>query len=495
MLSQQFISTVQKKRKMEQQNKLNRFPFLIFQGILIVIALLLFEFNWSSIDFQLSCVLGTVLAFLSLVNVLIFKKKIIDPIIIFFATFILFQYGLPILRAFNPNYYSYYLTIFSEADLIYCSNITILCILFAGLAIILIGERITSRRSFFLNDDRSKMIWIIFFIVALFTGIYSMYIQVKVIGYARAYGYNAAKVDTAGITTSLSRLTDALFVPSVLIMLVYSKNKLQSLISVGYALLFAVLCILGGGRTVALGLLLAIGYHIYTRFFLKRFGKASILIAIVGVFLIAYIAVLVAALRLDSSTNITFGSVIESVFDEMGFNFTSICFTRMFVNSPGQFLNGQSYADLALLLLPKSIDSSGYLETLYNNIPETWLATQLALNYGEFFNWGVGYSLIAEAYMNFGDFAYLPIFAITFLLTWLIDRNHVGNAKLFNEYVKTVMIFSLLTISRRSSYSLVKELEYKLLIPVLIIIVVVLISPLFTARVENVESKEKTSVA
>lgn len=485
MLLQQFISTVQKKRKMEKANKVNRFPFLIVQATLIVIALLLFEFDWSAIDFQLSCVIGTVLATLSLINILVFKKKIIDPIIVFYVAFILFQYGLPIIRAFNPSFYSFYLTLFTEENLIYCSNLTILCILFAGLSIVLIGGRQIGKPRSIVSDDRRKMIWLIFLFVALLTGAYSIYIQIRMIGYARIYGYNYVKTDTMGITNSLSRLTDALFVPSVIILLVYSKSKLQSIFAFALALLFAVLSIFGGGRTVALGIMLALGYFLYTRFLLKRFGKASILIAGLFIFLVAYAAVFVAALRQDYSTDFTFAKVIESVFDEMGFNFTSICFTRLYINSPGQFIDGQSYANLVLLFIPKSVDSTGFLETLFNNIPDTWLAAQLATTYGTFFEWGVGFSLIAEAYMNFGDYAYLAIFVISFLITWIVDRENIGNAKLFNEYVKTIMMSSLITLPRRSSYFIVKEIEYCIIIPVLIILAVVLLSHLFVSHETN----------
>lgn len=464
---------------MEKLNKNSRFPFVIFQASLCLIALLLFEFGWNGIDFQLSCVLGTIFSALSLLNLLLFKKKIIDPIVIFYIAFILFQYGLPIIRAFNPNFYNYYLSLFSDENLLYCSNITILCILFAGLGIIIIAERNSNHKSNILCDEHRKMIWNIFAIIALVTGVVSIYTQFRIIGYARAYGYNYVKVDTMGITSSLTRLTDALFIPSLILLIVFSDNKWKSFISIVVALVFAILNVFGGGRTVALGLILAIGYHVYIKYLLPRFGKISILIVLVGGFIVAYLAVFIAAYRQDYSTNFTFGSVISSVFEEMGFNFTSICFTRLYVNQSTGFFDGQTYFNSLILLVPKSIDSTGYIDSLFNNIPETWLAAKLETTYGTFFEWGVGYSLIAEAYMNFGDYAYLAIFVIAFLLTWLIDKNQFGNTKLFSQYIKTVMTYALLTAPRRSLYTTLKEIEYDIILFVVIIAVIMFIAPLF----------------
>ena len=464
---------------MEKPNKKNRFPFVIFQASLCLIALLLFEFGWNSIDFQLSCVLGTVFCALSLINLLLFKKKIIDPIVIFYVAFILFQYGLPIIRAFNPNFYSFYLSLFSDENLLYCSNITILCILFAGLGIVIIGERNAFHQSNILSDHNRKTIWTIFAIIALVTGVVSIYTQIRMVGYARAYGYNYVKVDTMGITNSFTRLTDALFIPSLILLIVFSDNKWKSLVSIVVALIYAVLSVFGGGRTVAIGLILAIGYHIYTMYLLPRFGKISILIVLIGGFLVAYAAVFVAAYRQEYSTNFTFGAIINSVFEEMGFNFTSICFTRLYVNQSTGFFEGQTYFNSLILMVPKSVDSTGYIDNLFNNIPETWLAAKLETTYGTFFEWGVGYSLIAEAYMNFGDFAYLAIFVIAFLLTWLIDKNQFGNTKLFSQYIKTVMAYALVTASRRSIYTTLKEIEYDIILFVIIIGVIMFIAPLF----------------
>ena len=256
-------------------------------------------------------------------------------------------------------------------------------------------------------------------------------------------------------------------------------NKWKSLVSIVVALIYAVLSVFGGGRTVAIGLILAIGYHIYTMYLLPRFGKISILIVLIGGFLVAYAAVFVAAYRQEYSTNFTFGTIINSVFEEMGFNFTSICFTRLYVNQSTGFFEGQTYFNSLILMVPKSVDSTGYIDNLFNNIPETWLAAKLETTYGTFFEWGVGYSLIAEAYMNFGDFAYLAIFVIAFLLTWLIDKNQFGNTKLFSQYIKTVMAYALVTASRRSIYTTLKEIEYDIILFVIIIAVIMFIAPLF----------------
>lgn len=65
---------------------------------------------------------------LDLVLFCIAQKRIVTIQTLFLMLFVLFQFGLPIVYAFNPKHYNFYMTLFSEKTLISAVKYTIFAI-------------------------------------------------------------------------------------------------------------------------------------------------------------------------------------------------------------------------------------------------------------------------------------------------------------------------------------------------------------------------------
>ena len=107
---------------------------ILYFGIILI---WLFFTLTSSLSFEYLCSITTILLAAQLALIIFYRKKVIDPSMIIFIVFVLFQFGLPILKGIDHKFYNYYLTEFSNDLLIRCTKISYTCILAYGLAMIL----------------------------------------------------------------------------------------------------------------------------------------------------------------------------------------------------------------------------------------------------------------------------------------------------------------------------------------------------------------------
>ena len=181
-------------------------------------------------------------------------------------------------------------------------------------------------------------------------------------------------------------------------------------------------------------------------------------------------SVWIAEFRFDGKidSNGLFG-VLESLIEEMGFNFTSICFTKHFVPEVENYRYGLSYFYSIICLFPKSLDFTGAVSYSFNELPEIWLGNTLHNAYGTTYDFGVGFSVIAESYFNFGEFGWILVLIQSLIINWLIDDNEYYNNSLFGKYIQLVMLYSLITYPRRSINTLFKTIEYSIILVIIII--------------------------
>ena len=91
---------------------------------------------------------------------------------------------------------------------------------------------------------------------------------------------------------------------------------------------------IAGGRTVGLSMILVLIYYYYCNSEkTKRKNKlTNFLLLGIAVVMLLFILVMVKTIRMGqemSGNGIV--SIFESVIEEMGFNFTSICFTKIYI--------------------------------------------------------------------------------------------------------------------------------------------------------------------
>lgn len=421
--------------------------------------------------FRQICIVGSIFISLNIFVNFIYSKKIITPVNIIALCFILFQFGIPILYAVDPEYTNWYISQFSSNNLIESSKYTIICLQFFCLGLIISNpkKKEKNKSSYTFSDQNHSSIYKTAKLLLLITGIVAFPLAIYVSYLASIHGYNYIKVDTMGIYNSITRIAQEMIVPALLLLILYAPNKKKENIYKLVTLIYAILLMFTGARTTSLALILVLLFISNSND--KKMTIKNKIGIILGIFLLLLVGAFIAQYRFSGTVeNFTIISLIESVIEEMGFNFTSLPFTKLFVPISQNFRYGISYIGSIICLIPRSLDPIGIINSLYQNLPELWLADNLALRFGNLYNFGVGYSVIAESYFNFGNFGFISIFIQGLLVGKFLNNREETK---FKKYIKYVMMFSLITYPRRSFITLLKSIEYCI---VLIMIIILLYS-------------------
>ena len=102
---------------------------------------------------------------------------------------------------------------------------------------------------------------------------------------------------------------------------------------------------------------------------------------------------------------------------------------------------------------PTFADPSGLLRTITDSANEIWLTEYTKVNFG------IGYSLTAEAYHNFAWFGVIAIFFIGVIVALILNCTKEKLSP-FRYYVQMSMTYALFTLPRRGVYDLFNYLFY-----------------------------------
>lgn len=450
-----------------------KFTYIFFQIVFLFITYALF--NYSKIEISKSSFINIsryglfIILILVILNYIYYKKKFNAYIIIFF-TFCLFQFGTPVLYALNNEYSNFYIEFQNIKILIESAKYSIICIQTFNL-----GSSIMVDRNRSLNFVESYKMFnckevIVFVAKYLFIimGVIVLPFVLRLVMLSFQYGYNYIKNDTMGIYNPVIKLAKSMFVPSGFLWLVYCDNKRVEKIILVLLILYSVFSMLTGGRTEGLGIFLVILYFMNYNREDKKSKLIKNVVFLLGSVLILYLLTYIVQFRTNNVEQLTIYKAIEKTIEEMGFNFTSICFTKKYIPELMSFQNGLSYINSIICLIPKSLDPTGIIENIYNNLPELWLAKSLIHSYSKLYEFGVGYSIIAESFYNFGNYGWIAIMFIGMFVQILIGGDYSKLPK-FEKYIQLVMLWSLITFPRRSFYDLIKSFEYNIIFIILII--------------------------
>lgn len=446
----------------------------IFVFIYIIIFAISFLFLPKIETFRNMSIAGTIIIIILLILNFLYTKKLLTPINIIFLCFILFQYGLPILYAIDPNYSNWYLQQMSTSSLINNNFFSIICIeTFAfGLIIAKKKQKEVEVKNNFLSDSNNKMIFSFSKLLLIITGVIAIPLGLYVSYLGIIHGYNYVKMDSMHIYNGITRFAQEFFVAANILCIVFSNNKQSKRTYMILALVYAIILIFSGARTMSLAIILVLVF-VKSEDDIKSKAKRTIFIAL-GIVLLAFIGSMVAEQRLNG--NVSNSSIIkttESVVEEMGFNFTTINFVESFVPSTKNYQYGITYIKSILCLIPKTLDPTNTIENINRTLPEFELSDWLASKYGNLYSFGVGYSVIAEAYYNFGFFGFISVFIQGLIIGKIMGNSNDKNKTKFQKYVEYILLFALLTYPRRSFLTLLKCIEYYI---VFIILAIFLIS-------------------
>ena len=409
----------------------------------------------SSLTFAKYSRFGVVVLLLDLVLFCIAQKRIVTIQTLFLMLFVLFQFGLPIVYAFNPKHYNFYMTLFSEKTLISAVKYTI----FAIQTYIIIATCVISNRNHAEKkgkvgkwtrtilthprdvEDAALLLFIITAIVAVPVNLWSA-VRALTAGVAIGNLYRGAMAAN-GLTRFLQKVVVAVYLVVALSMVLVADRS--------------------GGVTA---LIVCALYYYYTGDKRKRKKNTLVLIG-VGVAL-AIVSSAVASIRSGESSQSGI-SLLFSALEEMGFNFTSLCFVMDYIPSRTSYRLGMSYIVALILLIPKSLGLGAVYPKLQSYLGETWLWNANNLYGRDFLSFGVGFSMIAESYYNFSWCGLVVMIPLAVIITHLLKEKNFENA--WSLYIRLALMLSFFTVPRRQFQSVIKAIEYSVFFMALYLLV------------------------
>lgn len=439
---------------------------LIMQIILIVFSIY-FVFSGFRIRPELSfyqiSLYGTIISAILWFNLIVLSGGIFSNISLIYLSFILFQFGVPILYATDKSYSNFYISLFNSSVLNSGAVFTIVCIQSFALGITLYyiksnnhSNLIFAKTGWANNNLLVEKSSLLLFIVCL-------------IIYFPFTLYGAFVLHSRFSMPAIVGLAKQFIFPAALLYLCYSKNKKIRFFVYFMYVFECFASMMTGGRTEGvLPLLVLIAYYFQYSGKKTRHSFIRFISLIISMIVIVVLIIIIAKLRQGSSiTENEFGFryIYESLFGELGFNFTTI----LFVITGTQFFGlkyGSSYLASFIALIPKSLDPFGIVNKAQLVSGASWLQQ----SYGNYFGFGLGFSLIGEAYYNFGVYGSIAILLLGFLIADLQSKP----AKLctnWEKYIQLALLLGILTVTRRDLYQLLKQIEYSIFIMALYIFV------------------------
>lgn len=485
---------------MDGMNISKRKFWILFLQLLILFGLifyfrLIYKVHYSNDEFIRLSRIGLLIIILDILFVIITQKEIITSITLVFLSFIVFQYGLPILYATIKGYDNFYINLLSEKAKILGNIYSILSIHVFSLALSfgLLNNRknsvVFSGRRWVMDKQFVNNISFILFILNLIfmfpLMLYSAYTTLR-------FGFWQANTRSFLSSNGFFNAIRTFCIPFGFLYLVYSKKSFKRKFVFWACISIFVLQLLSGDRTNGLaGLLALVILNINTddkadiannvsKKGKKDFGRQILLIIILillGI-LLSYVAVARVSNKNVSLSTIFTNGLLKGIFQELGLNFTTICFVMMYVPIKYGFRYGGSYFGSFLCLLPKSLDPTGTIAKIGEMNPETWLYNANKYKFGNLLDFGVGFSTIGESFLNFSWFGLIAIFILGFIICKMINRD-LKKCSHWEKYVQIVMIMYLMTFARRGFYDLLKNIEYSIFFVALILVL------LYQSRVFN----------
>jgi oligosaccharide repeat unit polymerase len=273
-----------------------------------------------------------------------------------------------------------------------------------------------------------------------------------VLYYSLSHGYaQALKLQTSSIIL----LLNTFHLPSMVGLLIVYRKSIKKMLLLSVAVCCsAVLSLAIGGRTEAIGCLLCLGLIWLMR---KKFNVKKLCIFALVAYLLLVVATTVAEVRdvqnrsLGTYMSVFFKQIIgfkvfATAFGELGYNSSSVPFTMYLMQREGVQHYGLSYLAAICNIIPSSLDIFGWLEPLEKYVLlDVWVTDSFKASFG------LGFSLVAESYLNFKWLGVVVMFGYGFLLGKLFACDDLKHQNDWKIYVSFALFGALFTLPRRMS--------------------------------------------
>lgn len=292
-------------------------------------------------------------------------------------------------------------------------------------------------------------------------------------GYASIYTFQKSSSTLIKILDIVSNYYE----PCLLLLLIVNKEYKQRRRLIVCAMLLDVLVNLFiGGRSGAVMSMLAIvlAYH----YFVKTLNMRDSVIGFCGGYIGVAVLNAIAEIRDVANKSLfeffpiffsSFTNVIGKFVGELGWSITSVCWTMDIVPNIYPFRWGMSYIVSLISWVPSFIFKGTHPVVIWGEL-SNWLQEVLSMTYGP------GYTMIAEAYINFGYFGYFALIIEGIIIAFFIAQISRKNAEknLLKSTMQIMFIMVLMKSIVRSSVSIAFRQYIYVILPLLIIIDILL---------------------
>lgn len=413
-------------------------------------------------------------------------KTALSPRFLFFTSFCIFHMGQFFLYAlgieyeyfFNNSFYMSFVKGDSALILVLKYSILASCLMAIGLSLAGKSEMRRNTDIMYSSTEYSreqksifKKVGTILFIISFPLTFIYVAVEIYIV---TLYGYaglrSAVGQSIMGGSIAIASKFAQFFVPSVLLIrLTTDSKKVKKYLNIILIIYIAVYFYIGQ-RTISLSIFLVL-------LLLRRedskadTGLLKRILLMMSAFIAMILFYNLSMMNRGGTDGLSAGSffgIIISFIGECGFS--AYCFAIIASICPitKPFSYGVSYLASLSGLIPSFLDFTGGLSKIIHYGTEFWITEKIG------FDFGIGYSLSAESYFNFGYFGLIAILFIGIIIGKILsysENSQYRSTNLFKKYAMYVMTYEIMTLPRRGMYSFFNSLSYDIILVALLAII------------------------
>lgn len=385
--------------------------------------------------------------------------NIIDPFILFLVCLYVFSMGQCLMYPFG---------IHTDRDLLGFLGISeieifsALCYTNISLALFYLGINISSiyyikennpTKNFKIYTDsslkRTRAIGVFFLVLSIIPHYYYLISDVWL---SLRFGYGAIYEQTEKIgVDNFFVLVGKYYIPALICLFIYYRKQNKIILVIESLLgLDAVIMLIGGGRSgavVIIGLLL-----ILHNFLICKYNKRKTLIIVICGLILTCLLAFISHIRSDANRSLGTMQVnieknlLTDAVAEMGSTMFCLIKSQDIIPNDEPYRYGKTYLYSLTTIIPNLGFWKVHPAKLESNMSE-WLTEKLNLNYGS------GFSMCAETYVNFGNFGVLVfiIFGVIIGKIFTLFEKNIYENK-YPEVVFSFILFYFIMFLPRNDF-------------------------------------------
>lgn len=444
-------------------------------GLIVYIYILisLRAYPDANLVVKVACISSLLILLLECFAIYQQDKRLLTPTFMILAALYLFQNGQLLLSALGVEFNDFYLTVLEQysADVAVFSSISNVL---AGFAALLMTKPILNgyvpRKERGVDRLTPEFIEFAAKVGTIVTGIVTMPLVLVKTYIGIGGGYSAVRSFETTVP-SVFNFVEYMFMPFAVLWMIYAGREKNKLIKAAVAV-WAILTALCGDRTTGIGALEVLVFISYLQADSssdeEKTGIGKKIARFLGIIFLGFLLLLFiqVAYAVRTKGNFSLSTISELIVDtisDLGFSCFPLYTMMNIVPAFEAFQLGKGYL-LSMVggLIPSFLDVTGTIGKI--NVESRMFETWQTQYYSQY-SFGFGFSLNAEAYINFGWFGLIAIFALMiFVFGMLNSCRYDDETDLWGRYKICILLFLWFTLARRDSYYVWKAISYAIII-------------------------------